>query len=144
MGGQHGRQRTCAATSRAADPRDREIGRRVRAQRHAKGFSQKKLAEEIGVKFQQVQKYESGVNRIGSGRLQRIAEVLGVSVDFFFADEPMTRSGEARSLLDDLQVEGAVRLVRAYSKIPHYRLRYALLQIVECLASAPVKKGNER
>ena len=67
------------------DPRDAEIGRRIRALRLERGWSQTLLAERIGVTFQQVQKYERGTTRIGASRLQHIAEVLGVSIASFFA-----------------------------------------------------------
>jgi transcriptional regulator with XRE-family HTH domain len=91
------------ASVRATDARDRDIGRRVRVQRLAKGMSQ----TELGVTFQQIQKYECGGNRIGSGRLQRIAEVLDMPVGFFFSEQS-PEPGE--SPLDYLKLEGAVTL----------------------------------
>jgi len=69
--------------SSRATTRDRDIGRRVRLQRLAKGMSQTELGDHIGVTFQQVKKYELGANRIDSGRLQRIAEVLDTPVSLF-------------------------------------------------------------
>src|SRR5215467_7011268 len=72
-------------TRRGGDPRDAEIGQRVRALRLQRGLSQTELGNLISVTFQQVQKYEKGANRISAGRLQRIAEVLGVPVAHFFA-----------------------------------------------------------
>src|SRR5215467_14256199 len=71
----------------ARDPRrpdniDVEVGRLVRVQRIAKGLSQTELGNQIGVTFQQVQKYESGANRISMGRLTRIGKVLGVDVTY--------------------------------------------------------------
>src|SRR3954469_12919070 len=70
--------------ARRADLRDAEVGRRVRSRRLECRLSQTQLAEKIGVTFQQVQKYEKGVNRIGAGRLQRIGEALDVPITFFF------------------------------------------------------------
>jgi transcriptional regulator with XRE-family HTH domain len=66
------------------DSLDVEIGQRVRAFRLQKGLSQQKLADQLGVTFQQVQKYEKGANRIGVGRLQAIAAILGVAIYDFF------------------------------------------------------------
>ena len=63
---------------------DVEVGQRIRARRMAKGMSQTELGNLLGVTFQQVQKYEKGVNRVGAGRLVRVAESLDVSVSFFF------------------------------------------------------------
>ena len=74
-------------TARRSDARDGEVGRRVRTQRLAKGLSQTELGERIGVTFQQVQKYEKGTNRIGAGRLSRIAQALEVPVAYFFPSE---------------------------------------------------------
>src|SRR5260370_16780010 len=70
--------------TKAPDARDMDVGRRIRAQRLVCRMSQTELANNLGVTFQQVQKYEKGVNRVGAGRLSRIAEVLGVPVPFFF------------------------------------------------------------
>src|ERR1043166_4842022 len=74
--------------ARRADNRDAEVGRRVRSRRLECRLSQTELADRIGVTFQQVQKYEKGVNRIGAGRLQRIAEALEVPISFFFGGAP--------------------------------------------------------
>ena len=71
--------------ARRADSRDAEVGRRVRSRRLECRLSQTELADRIGVTFQQVQKYEKGVNRIGAGRLQRISEALEVPISFFFS-----------------------------------------------------------
>ena len=69
---------------KSPEPKDIEIGRLIRAQRLLRGFSQTELANVIGVTFQQLQKYEKGVNRVGAGRLYRIADKLKVPVSFFF------------------------------------------------------------
>lgn len=66
------------------DPVDVYVGARVRMRRMMKGFSQERLADGLGVTFQQVQKYEKGRNRIGAARLFKIANLLGVSVSYFF------------------------------------------------------------
>jgi transcriptional regulator with XRE-family HTH domain len=66
------------------NPIDQHVGSRVRMRRMMLGMSQVKLGEAFGVTFQQVQKYEKGVNRMGSSRLQQAADILGVTVPFFF------------------------------------------------------------
>src|SRR5256885_13574519 len=70
--------------TKSTTPHDVEIGQRIRARRMAKGMSQTELGNLLGVTFQQVQKYEKGVNRVGAGRLVRISEALDVPVSFFF------------------------------------------------------------
>jgi transcriptional regulator with XRE-family HTH domain len=122
---------------RATQSRDSEIGRWVRVQRLSRGLSQRELGTHIGVSLHQVQKYEQGRNHIGSGRLERIAEVLGVPVAFFFMSEGIeqpTAADDLASPLDYLKSEGAVRLVRAYSRISDSKARYAIVQIVEHIA----------
>jgi transcriptional regulator with XRE-family HTH domain len=113
--------------------RDKEIGLRVRALRLEKGLSQTQLATRIGVTFQQVQKYENGVNRISASRLQRIAELLDVPIPFFF-EVAQTPSGD--DPLAYLRNEGAVKLLRAYDQITNIEGRSALIEIAEQLARA--------
>jgi len=124
-------------TRRGGDPRDAEIGQRVRALRLQRGLSQTELGQLISVTFQQVQKYEKGANRISAGRLQRIAEVLGVPVAYFFAvaqdtSEPAEPDEPAGSGF--LQTEGALRLARAYARIKEPGVRLQLLRLTEAIA----------
>src|SRR5215510_3635536 len=77
------------------NPVDVHVGSRVRMRRLMLGMSQEALAEAFGLSFQQVQKYEKGMNRMGSSRLQKAADVLGVDIAFFFegaADEQVPAS----------------------------------------------------
>ena len=71
---------------------DKHIGSRVRARRVMLGMSQEKLADALGLTFQQVQKYEKGVNRIGASRLLHMAGILDVSIEFFFEGLPGLRA----------------------------------------------------
>src|ERR1041384_2179747 len=76
------------------DPVDIEVGHRIRIERLARGLSQPGLANQLGVTFQQVQKYEKGVNRVGAGRLTKIAEVLGIEVGTFFGGKDILDAEE--------------------------------------------------
>jgi transcriptional regulator with XRE-family HTH domain len=126
---------------RSADGRDRDIGRRVRAQRLGKGMTQIELAGHLGVTFQQVQKYELGANRIGSVRLQSIAEALDMPISYFFSgDENGQSAGAGDSPLDYLKTEGTVRLVRAYSQIANNVVQQAIVHAVEHIAKLHPKK----
>jgi transcriptional regulator with XRE-family HTH domain len=120
-------------TRRGGDPRDAEIGQRVRSLRLQRGLSQTELGNLINVTFQQVQKYEKGANRISAGRLQRIAEVLGVPVAYFFAGEKSAAGGAGQEL-ELLQTEGALRLARAYARIKEPGVRLHLLRLTEAIA----------
>src|SRR5579862_6394774 len=70
------------------NPTDVHVGSRVRLRRNMMGLSQGKLGEALGLSFQQVQKYERGINRIGASRLYELSSVLGVGVSYFFAEMP--------------------------------------------------------
>jgi transcriptional regulator with XRE-family HTH domain len=123
---------------RSRDPRDMEIAKRVRALRLQRGISQTELGNVLNVTFQQIQKYETGTNRISAGRLQQIAEVLDVPVSYFYAGvdgngaEPP--SPPVDNEFDLLQSAHAIRLVRAYSRINDRGIRLKLLKLAECIA----------
>jgi len=126
--------------ARRADNRDAEVGRRVRSRRLECRLSQTELADRIGVTFQQVQKYEKGVNRIGAGRLQRISEALEVPISFFFC---VTTNGSSakepagsESVFGFLQTSGSVRIVKAFHKIRSRKARQLLVEMAEELADA--------
>src|ERR1700688_5046168 len=109
---------------RRPDRVDIEVGRRVRTFRLEKGLSQEQLGDQLGLTFQQVQKYEKGINRIGAGRLQRIANILEIPVGNFFAPH---RKGEAAAeLFELLDTAAALKLVRAYSRIRQPKVQQAI------------------
>ncbi len=81
--------------SRRANPIDVHVGARVRLRRMLLGMSQEKLGEHLGLTFQQIQKYEKGINRIGASRLFDLSQVLGVPVQFFY--EELAVGGAARN-----------------------------------------------
>src|SRR5271167_1933565 len=77
-----------------ANPVDVQVGNRVRIRRMLIGMSQEKLGDLLGLTFQQVQKYEKGVNRIGAGRLFEVSRILNVPVDFFYEGVSVTGQPE--------------------------------------------------
>jgi transcriptional regulator with XRE-family HTH domain len=115
------------------DALDIKVGSKVRALRLERQMSQEKLGDALGLTFQQVQKYEKGTNRISAGRLQRIAAILEVPVSVFFADANPPAGG-AESLFDLVDTGSALRLLRAYSRIPSPALKLALTTLAEELA----------
>jgi transcriptional regulator with XRE-family HTH domain len=136
----------------ARDPRrpdniDVEVGRLVRVQRIARGLSQTELGNQIGVTFQQVQKYESGANRISMGRLTRIGRVLGVDVTYLLGGSRRVTPAAASSPKEQAKFAeaigmlgriGALRLLKAFVAIPAkpVHLRESLVQMVEGVATA--------
>ncbi len=124
------------------DPVDKHVGARVRMRRMMLDMSQEKLGDAIGLTFQQVQKYEKGINRIASSRLQQIANVLQVSVLFFFEDAPgqPRLSGKAPSpayVSDFLATSDGLALIRAFMRIKNAKLRRSVVNIVEEIAGGP-------
>ena len=102
---------------KSPDPVDVQVGSRIRLFRLEAQMSQTDLAEQLGVTFQQVQKYEKGVNRVGAGRLTKIAAALRVPVSELLGDDGTGQTNrrdvdEARSPLKVLTVSGALRLLK--------------------------------
>ncbi len=116
-------------------PVDVHVGQRVRQRRWMVGMTQQQLAERVGIKFQQIQKYETGTNRISSSRLWDIAAVLEVPVSFFFdgLEGQAMDSSEARG--DILTDKEALELVRAYYTIPEAQRR-RLFDLARVLSDA--------
>ncbi|HUF86680.1 MAG TPA: helix-turn-helix transcriptional regulator [Thermohalobaculum sp.] len=114
---------------------DVHVGQRVRQRRWMIGMTQQQLAERVGIKFQQIQKYETGTNRVSASRLWDIAAVLEVPVSFFFGglDGQAPDTGEARG--DILTDKEALELVRAYYSIPEAQRR-RLFDLARVLSDA--------
>ena len=119
---------------------DIEVGQRIRIYRKAKGLSQTTLADQLGVTFQQVQKYENGTNRIGAGRLMRIAQVLGVPVTTLLGvnDTTEIKSSARRKVASSLKLltlSSALRLLRSYERINDGKIRRSIVNLVENIAT---------
>ena len=108
-------------------PVDVHVGQKVRRRRWMVGMTQQQLAEKVGIKFQQIQKYETGMNRVSASRLWDIAEVLEVPVSFFFDDiddEKAAARVEGAAIPGDIMAnKEALELVRSYYAIPENQRR---------------------
>ena len=119
------------------------VGSRMRMRRMMLGMTQQRLGQALGITFQQVQKYEKGVNRMGSSRLQQAVHVLGVDIPFFFEGAPVTAAGrharetaapspdyvnEFVSTLDGL------RRIKAFMHIGNSAMRRSIVALVDELA----------
>ncbi|MBC7133966.1 MAG: helix-turn-helix transcriptional regulator [Roseovarius sp.] len=104
-------------------PVDVHVGKQIRHRRWLMGMTQQQLAEAVGIKFQQIQKYETGANRVSASRLWDIAEALGVEVSFFF--EGLDKDDEGGTSLPPDLIGGkeALDLVRSYYAIPENQRR---------------------
>src|SRR6056300_225650 len=106
-------------------PVDLHVGQRVRQRRWLFGMTQQQLAEKVGIKFQQIQKYETGANRISASRLWDISEAMDVPVNFFFEglDDQNDVVAEGQVPSDLLGDKEALDLVRSYYAIPENQRR---------------------
>ncbi len=105
-------------------PVDVHVGKKIRQRRWAIGTTQQQLAGQVGIRFQQIQKYETGANRVSASRLWDIATALGVPIDFFF-DGLQSGMATAGTMSEDdlLSDREAVELLRAYHAIPEVQRR---------------------
>ncbi len=118
---------------------DEYVGQRVRLRRRAIGMTQKQLGDAVGTKFQQIQKYETGYNRISASRLWDIAKVLDVQIDFFFEgfqgvylDETEQNDTNKKDLMVDPE---AIDLVNSYYAMPELQRR-KLFDLARVLSDA--------
>jgi transcriptional regulator with XRE-family HTH domain len=121
------------------DPIDKHVGSRVRMRRLLLGMSQEKLGDALGLTFQQVQKYEKGTNRIGASRLQHIASILQVTVEFLFEGAPGQRKGAGEASTPDYVTEylatpGGLALTRAFMRIKQKKMRRQIVDLVQAIA----------
>lgn len=114
-------------------PVDVHVGKRIRHRRWMVGMTQQQLADSVGIKFQQIQKYETGMNRVSASRLWDIARTLGVAIGFFF--EGLENDDKAVLETDLLANKEAMDLVRAYYAIPEAQ-RKRLFDLAQVLSDA--------
>ena len=132
------------ANKKQPNPIDIHVGGRIRLRRTMLGMSQEKLGEQLGITFQQVQKYEKGTNRVGASRLQNIAAILGVPVAFFFEDAPGDTGDAAADGLSEnsstyvvnfLSSSEGLQLNRAFVKISDPKVRRRIIDLVKAIAA---------
>ena len=132
-----------AADDRSPNPIDLHVGARIRMRRKILGVSQERLADDLGLTFQQVQKYERGANRVSASKLYEVACALNTPVTFFFEGlaDPLIGSGEPRqgqameqSIGAFLQSPEGVELAAMFARVDRPRTRRMILDLVRTLA----------
>ena len=135
-------------TKKNPNPVDIHVGGRVRLRRMLVGLSQEKLGTSMGLTFQQIQKYEKGVNRIGASRLFRLSQVLDVPVQFFFDGMPpmqgsvatgMAEPKQEAFLYEFLNTRDGLELNRAFVKVTNADMRKAVIELVRSLGRNQAK-----
>lgn len=122
------------------NPIDSQVGSRLRLRRMLVGMSQEKLGEMLGLTFQQVQKYEKGVNRIGAGRLFQMAHILGVPIGYFYEgvdalpNEEGGVASDAPLVMEFLASGEGLQLCLAFMRIKDAKVRKRVVNLVKSLA----------
>ncbi len=127
---------------KSPNPTDMHVGNRVRDRRQSLGMSQTKLAEAVGLTFQQIQKYEKGANRVGGSRLQQFANILNVPISFFFEGGPNAPSQRKAGAIDPsitylsefISSKDGLALIKAFMQIKNTKLRRGITNMVEKIA----------
>ena len=119
------------------DELDAEIGRRLREARVVRGMSQTELGDALGITFQQIQKYEKGLNRIGSGRLFKISRILRVPVTYFY-DGLEEAAPSCRQALepDEALATKTIRVARLLNELPEGEIKDSVFKLIRSFARA--------
>jgi transcriptional regulator with XRE-family HTH domain len=125
----------------STDPVDFAIGARLRARRRQLNLSQTDLAMKLGVSFQQVQKYERGVNRVSGSTLVAAAAALDTTVGWLVGEEGA--AAQSDDVFQSLATAGALEMLQAYSRIPDARARSALLALAQQMAETEPRDVEE-
>jgi transcriptional regulator with XRE-family HTH domain len=133
-----------AAKTRKPNFADIQIGESIRAHRLVQGMSQSDLARQLGVSFQQVQKYEKGTNRIGAGRLPQIAEIFDIPISALFKGyaAPVPGKGMRAAPVRLITDSTVLKMLTAYADIRDRAIRGCLSDLVALIAKSAKKQGR--
>ena len=134
-------------TARRPDPVDLHVGQRIRARRRTLGLSQTALGKAVGVSFKQIQKYESGTNRIGAGRLYEISLALKMEIEALFEGAPLSSSKARRGSALQAITDGGIdreseRLIAAYYTIGDRQMRQHFLNLLRTISESYRPSGR--
>jgi len=127
---------------RGPNPVDRHVGLRIRMRRKELGISQERLAESIGLTFQQVQKYERAANRVSASKLWEMSRALSTSIGYFYDGlgegvEPPGSNLPREAMQDFLMTPEGIELAAVFPKVPRGRLRRKILDLIRAMAEEP-------
>ena len=126
---------------RGPNSTDVQVGEAIRARRLIAGISQQALADRLGVSFQQVQKYEEGINRVGAGRLPQIAESFNVPISALFSvSAEASADAPSVSLIPD---KSTLRLLVSFAGVSNRAIRRGLIDLVDAIAKASPEKKRK-
>jgi transcriptional regulator with XRE-family HTH domain len=133
------------ADTRKSDSVDKHVGERVRLRRIMLKMNQTELGSQIGVTFQQLQKYEKGTNRIGASRLYQLAQILNVPPGFFFDGLPGSKGNAVLPdyLTDVMGTAEGQRIVQALARVRDKKIRGPLEELLDSLGSDPLPERRK-
>ena len=123
-------------SNKSASKTDKIVGRNIRIHRLARGLTQSGLGKSLGVTFQQIQKYEQGDNRVGSGRLYQIASIFEVPITAFYEGSDPPKTAKISSPFDLLSDPMSLRMIQAFAEISGQKTRRSVLALVEALGDS--------
>ena len=126
-------------SDRAPNPIDRHVGLRIRMRRKELGISQERLAESIGLTFQQVQKYERAANRVSASKLWEMSRALNTTIAYFYeglsdTPEPVGSNQPRETVQDFLMTPEGLELASSFPRIAHGRVRRKILDLVRVMS----------
>ncbi len=139
-----------ASEGRSPSPVDAHVGRQIRTRRKILGISQERLADSLGLTFQQVQKYERGANRVSASKLYEVARTLQAPMTYFFEGLPdpaaerqpgVADSGSDQFVHDFLMTPEGLELAERFPRIPSAKMRRRVLEMVRTLAEDDGEEG---
>ena len=127
-----------------ANPIDVHVGKRIRVRRTILGMSQETLADALGITFQQVQKYEKGINRVSASRLYEISQVLGAPISFYYDEYGSSESSQTYGFAEnesgfeseDLKSRESMTLLKAYYQISDPKVRKKAVDLIKSLSDS--------
>jgi transcriptional regulator with XRE-family HTH domain len=127
------------------NPIDVHVGQRIRMARTQRKISRITLGEALGLTDQQIQKYETGINRIGASRLQRICAVLEIPVSYLFEGalgSPPREGGMPQDVVDFMESEEGIRFVAAFERITDRKMRRGIVRLASRIAEHVQPKAS--
>ena len=129
-------------SSAGPNPIDRHVGLRIRMRRKELGISQERLAESIGLTFQQVQKYERAANRVSASKLWEMSRALSTTIGYFYEGlgdptDPSGSNGPRESMQDFLLTPEGMEMASLFPMIAKGRLRRRILDLVRAMVDLP-------
>ena len=123
---------------------DIQVGEAIRAHRLIIGMSQADLANQLGVSFQQVQKYEKGMNRVGAGRLPQIARIFGIPIGALFDVNADTSPGKTAGAVPVKLIPDrhTLKLLTSFGGIERRKVRHSLVDLIDAIAKSAPKSGK--